>query len=466
MATREYPKVPRRKLLTHSAATVAGVMLGHQSRGGPVSSGLLAGEGLVEITPPLGTELGGFHRRPGNERRVRGIRQRTLARTLVLQQGEIRAAICSLEVACVGREMANRIRAQVAQKTGIPAEHVRVTCTHTHSMPAFCFLRQWGGIPTEYMGTVERRTVEAAARAVEDLAPSELLVGISRAVGGNHNRTTRTFLTDEKFSPQATDATRWLDTMVHALLLPRAGKRTLCWYHFSAHAVCYADEEAGPDWPGEVAELVRQNEKLDPGFLQGHCGDVNPGNGKDWRGEIRQTVSAIYPAVKEAIAKAERVPCVPLRSLREEFRIPYDLDRFRGWLQRYRQDPKACASGEWVDAGFAEDWYRGNAGRDLNETHLPVSLSALRLGELAMLFHPTELYSFYGLAIRRDSPFRHTLVVGYTDDMVGYLPDPKAYEAGEYAALTVPKILDYPPYTPTAARQMTAAAAKLLARLR
>ncbi len=147
MATREYPKVPRRKLLTHSAATVAGVMLAHQSRGGPVSSGLLAGEGVVEITPPLGTELGGFHRKPGNERRVRAIRQRTLARTLVLQQGEIRAAICSLEVACVGREMANRIRAQVAQKTGIPAEHVRVTCTHTHSMPAFCFARQWGGIP-------------------------------------------------------------------------------------------------------------------------------------------------------------------------------------------------------------------------------------------------------------------------------------------------------------------------------
>lgn len=466
MSSRTEKQVPRRQFLAHTTAGLVGLAVGSIASGADGPASLRAGEAVVDITPPLGIELGGFHRKPGNERRVRAIRQRTLARALVLQQGDTRAAICSLEVACVGRRLADRIRAEVAQKTSIPAEHVRVTCTHTHSMPAFCFLRQWGRIPEEYMATVQQRAVEAACRAQEDLAPAELLVGTSRALGGSHNRTARSWVTDEAFGPEATDSTRWLDTTVHALLFPRVGKRTLCWYHFSAHAVCYADEQAGPDWPGEVAELVRQHDKLDPGFLQGHCGDVNPGDGKDWRGEIRQSVAAIYPAVKEAIAKATPVSCVPLRSLREEFALPYDIDRFRRWLERYRQDPTACAGGEWVDAGFAEDWYRGNAGRDLKETHLPIPLSALRLGELAMLFHPAELYSFYGLAIRRDAPFPHTLVVGYTDDMVGYLPDPKAYEAGEYAALTVPKILDYPPYAPTAARQMTAAAVKLLARLR
>ena len=36
---------------------------------------LEAGEGVTEITPPMGVELAGFHRAPGNERRVTGIRQ-------------------------------------------------------------------------------------------------------------------------------------------------------------------------------------------------------------------------------------------------------------------------------------------------------------------------------------------------------------------------------------------------------
>ena len=103
--------------------------------------------------------------------------------------------------------------------------------------------------------------------------------------------------------------------------------------------------------------------------------------------------------------------------------------------------------------------------RDLRQTHLPATLSAVRLGELAILFHPAELCSCYGLAIRRDSPLRNTLVVGYTDGIIGYLADPKAYQAQEYEAVTVPKILDYPPFTPTAARQLTTAGVAMLKKL-
>jgi hypothetical protein len=144
--------------------------------------------------------------------------------------------------------------------------------------------------------------------------------------------------------------------------------------------------------------------------------------------------------------------------------VPFDLERFQSWQQAYRTDPAKCSSGPWVDAGFAADWYRGNADRDVKQTHLPITLSAIQLGPVGMVFHPSELYSYYGLALARSSPLPHTLVVGYTDGIIGYLTDPKAYEAGEYAAITVPKILDYPPFTATAARQTAAAAADLLRR--
>ena len=86
----------------------------------------------------------------------------------------------------------------------------------------------------------------------------------------------------------------------------------------------------------------------------------------------------------------------------------------------------------------------------------------VRLGEVGLLFHAGGLFSFYGLAIRRDSPFRDTLAIGYTDGCVGYLCDPSAYRTGAYEAFTVPKILDNPPFTPTAARQLTAAALNML----
>jgi len=69
---------------------------------------------------------------------------------------------------------------------------------------------------------------------------------------------------------------------------------------------------------------------------------------------------------------------------------------------------------------------------------------------------------YYGLAIQRGSPFANTIVVGYADGLIGYLADPQAYKAGEYAAIVVPKILDFPPFTPTAATEMTTAAIDLL----
>ena len=196
-------------------------------------TGLLAGEGVVDITPPLGIEMGGFHRPPGKERRIKSIRQPAAVRALVVQFGETQVAICSLDVAAVGQEMAVRVRNEVARQTGIPASNVRVCATHTHSMPGFCFLRQWGAIPKEFMAVVEQRTVEAVRQAKDDLGAAEVALGKCRVTGGNHNRTSKICKTDERFTQNSTDDDRWLDTTLHALLFRRAGKRTLLWYHFS-----------------------------------------------------------------------------------------------------------------------------------------------------------------------------------------------------------------------------------------
>ncbi len=453
----------RRQFL--SAMVGGTAVLGTTPAWAAAAGGLRAGEGLADITPPLGIELAGFHKPPGQERRAKAIRQPCEARALVLTRGPTQVVICSLDTLGVTEAMAGRIQRAAAARTGIPAENIHVVATHDHSMPTFKWVRQWGAVPPEFMAAVEQRSVQAIAAAQADLAPAELSLGKCRATGGSHNRTVKqgAARTDAEFGPQSTDAQRWLDTMLHALVFRRAGKKPdLLWYHFSAHAGCYADEQAGPDWPGEVAREIRKQLGLRPSFLQGHIGDVNPGDGSDWRGEIRQTVAAITPALKQAIAAAspQRVDCLHTRSTR--FNVPFDMERFGQWVEEYRRDPSKCRSGRWVDAGFAADWYRSNERRDPKLKDLPITLSAIQLGPVAMLFHPAELYSYYGLAIRRDSPLRDTLVVGCADGSIGYLPDPTAYQQGEYSALVVPKIIDLPPYQPTAARDMTAAAIALL----
>jgi ribosomal protein S18 acetylase RimI-like enzyme len=59
-------------------------------------------------------------------------------------------------------------------------------------------------------------------------------------------------------------------------------------------------------------------------------------------------------------------------------------------------------------------------------------LTAIRLGEVAVVGIPGEMYARLGLDLRRRSPFRHTIIVGLANEEIGYIPDRKAYEDGGY----------------------------------
>ncbi len=432
---------------------------------GPEASGtpLHVGQGIRDITPPLGIELAGFHRPPGRERRIRGIRQPAEVRALVLRIGQTTAAVVSLDLAALSASFSQQTAQAVEKAVAIPGTHIRLCATHTHSMPTLRYFRQWGALNSEYAEKVQKATVEAVRAAVEDMAPAQMRIGRARVEGGNFNRTTKQWKTDADFTQDSTDAQRWLDTMLHLLHFRREGKPELVWYHFSCHPVCYQDEQAGPDWPGLVAQMAKADGLPTVCYLQGHAGDVNPGDGQRWIGEADPTAKAVYAGLKKALQSTEpvEVPFVQVKTKLVD--LPLDIELFRQWIEQYRADPEQCNKGLWVDAPFAADWFQGASKWDLNQKVLPVRMSAMALGrELGLVFHPAELYSYYGLAIRRDSPFRHTLVVGYTDDCIGYLPDPKAYLAGEYAAMVVPKIVDLPPYRPETAQVLAKEAVQLL----
>jgi neutral ceramidase len=135
-------------------------------------------------------------------------------------------------------------------------------------------------------------------------------------------------------------------------------------------------------------------------------------------------------------------------------------------LAEYRADPAQCTKGPWVDGEFAREWHEVMSKWDLEQTTYATPISALRLGDVALFFHPGELYSVYGLTLRRDSGFRDTLVIGYVDDLIGYVPDPTAYAKGEYSAMVVPKIMSLPCYKPEVGRALTAQGLELLRQLK
>jgi neutral ceramidase len=426
-----------------------------------------AGEGVTDITPPLGTELAGFHKPPDKERRSTAVRQPASARALVLgnlSDPAYEFAIVSLDVCAVSQEFCSDVKKTISRRIGIPAENIRIGATHTHSMPTLRYFMQWGRLPEDYRQMVATQIVQAVSLAKKDLRPAKLFLGKEPVERASHNRTSQSFKTEDLFTKDSTDEERWLDRTLHALYFVREGAPNLLWYQFSAHPVCYADQSAGPDFPGLVASKMKAAAGISPSFLQGHCGDVNSGTSD--RGDAEKVSDAIVKSLQQAIKNTRPVDVTRVRQVTGTFQAPLDTEFHKRQLEEYHADPTNCVKGVWVDAEFAREWYETAAKWNLAQDSYPTPISALALGDVALLFHPGELYSVYGLTIRRDSPFRDTLVIGYVDDLIGYVPDPKAYAAKEYAAIVVPKILSLPCYKPEVGRALAAASLDLLQKLK
>ena len=453
------------RLNLHLTLLVASGMLLWAGTLGSFAQGFRAGEGVTDITPTAGTELAGFHKPPGKERRSTGVRQPANARALVFANSPAKTyAIVSLDVCAVSQEFCQEVKTRIARTSRIAAANIRIGATHTHSMPTLRYFRQWGRLPQDYRDMVATRIVEAVELARKDLAPAKLFLGKERVVGASHNRTIEQYKTDEFFTQESTDAERWLDRTLYALYFVRQGTgRNLLWYQFSAHPVCFADEMAGPDFPGLVASKMKTQNGLSASFLQGHCGDVN--SGTSGRGDAEVVSDAVVTALRQAIKSPREVNVNEIRQVTGTFHAPLDIEFHKQQLAQYRADPTQCTNGPWVDKDFAREWHDVASKWKLSRTSYATPISAVRLGDVALFFHPCELYSVYGLTLRRDSPFPDTLVLGYVDDLIGYVPDPNAYAKGEYSARVVPKIMSLPCYKPQVGRELTAAGLELLRKL-
>jgi hypothetical protein len=144
-------------------------------------------------------------------------------------------------------------------------------------------------------------------------------------------------------------------------------------------------------------ELQRRRPGTKVLFLQGACGNINPPN-------IERSAAGARAYGRKLAALAERAldNLAPLRG------GELDLRWTTIWL------PARTLQGQPDPRGRL------------------VRIGALRLGEAAFVFLAGEPFVEIGLAIRRASPWPFTVVVGYADDYIGYIPTDEAFQNGGY----------------------------------
>src|SRR5262249_25903250 len=90
---------------------------------------LRVGAAASNITPPLGENIvGGFSPSPSTN-----VHDELHARCLVLDDGKTRLALVVCDLLGIHRLVSDEARRIIAERSKIPASHVLISATHTHS---------------------------------------------------------------------------------------------------------------------------------------------------------------------------------------------------------------------------------------------------------------------------------------------------------------------------------------------
>jgi len=432
---------------------------------------LRAGYASVDITPPVGTDLTGFNARSGP---CEGTLDPLEARALVFEDSAgNRAALVTCDLIGLGKHLVAWVRRRVMKAAGIPEASQLYNCSHTHAGPETGVLSTIGVPDPTYLARLQDQLVEVVIRAAQALAPATFRMGMGDVPDGLAiNRVYR-----HQGRPEA------YDRQISVLRVEQDNGgplATLVAFACHATALGHTERHAATDYVGPLRRALEEAGAGPVLYVNGCGGDVNPAS-MDRRG--REAAEALgtglagvaLPLWRDAAPIEDAPSNVRLRSAQEWVTLPYHAlrgpDEAATLLRLGRERLAGTTVGtpdyrlaRVVDMDYAQRLLRLHYGSEtLPEVRAEVQ--ALRIGPLAIVGLPGEIFSSIGRAIKDASPFEApcTIMAGWSNENAGYVPDHAAYGVASYEADTASRWYGHPaPWAPEAGDVLREAALRLL----
>lgn len=385
---------------------------------------MLLGTAAVDITPPVGTLMAGSLR----PRASVGVDDPLLCKAMVLDNGQTRIALVTLDLIAWTRHRSDASRAAIAAQTGLAPENVLINCSHTHSGPytdESIFLDPEGTLDAGYLERVATAISEAVDQAARD--PRAVRVGTVKTALGGVARNRRLL------RPDGSAINVWLAKPEERETLPLAGpndENLLAWvffagerpvaalWNYTVHVNAHFGTRFSADYPGRVAAALREEFGADffTLFLPGTCGDINNTVGfetisREACAAMKAVVQQARPGASDALGAVWREVTLGVRD-----REPFQAEEIQA---------------KWPD-GFDVFENEDRLLKAAPQDEVVTVVQALRLGEGAIAGTPGETFAQLGLDIKARSPYAFTAAVELCNDIVGYIPTREAFKQGGY----------------------------------
>ena len=375
----------------------------------------------VDISPQTPQWLMGY-----GARKSTGVHDPIFHKVAVLDDGATQVFLVSSDLCLFSPTVYDEVAAELKSALGIEPRNFWWTVTHTHSAPEFgppgmydVLLKGRSDHPwdRDYYAFVKTALVSAVRDARAKLEPARIAIGagMSRA---NINRRARDLDGTISLGLNPDGIT---DRQVGVIRLERPDGSPLGLIaNYSMHATVLGGTmlQVSADAPGVVSTFVEKEFGAPMLFINGAAGNLAPiytvqelrrAHLGEFRVLLGQRILETNTALGAGTADVK-------------------LHSAETWLETPRK-----AGLDWTDnlKAYAA---KTPAGADL----VRVPLRFLRLNDTVIWAAPVEMFCEISLAIRHDSPFRHTFYFGYTNGWLGYLPTALAYQEGGYEPRTSP----------------------------
>lgn len=418
---------------------------------------LQAGAAALCVTPPEGTSLLGYFMKIGD---VKTVHDDLFAKALVLDDGQSRIALVICDMTVIGERTFGRAKKRIEQRIGLPANHVMMACTHTHSACRVPLLESDQDL--QYVDQLVEGLAEAVCLAVDNLAPAEVAVGSVNVPEYAFNR--RWYMKPESIPADPfglkEDRVRFNPPRGHADLIEPAGPvdpevSILAVRHtdgqplallanYSLHYVGgFRRAEVSADYFGVFSRKIKEllgAESGKPAFvgMMSNATSGNIGAGVDFRTKGGKKY-APYERMEEVGTKIAEKVAAAMDGLQYQrtVRVASKETTIEVGVRRPNSARLAWAREVLATPGLhGHHWSRNYAQEALYLSEWPetvsVKLQAFRIGDCLIGAIPSEVFAETGLAIKAAMPTEDAFVVELANQYYGYLPTKEQHNLGGY----------------------------------
>lgn len=426
---------------------------------------LQAGFARININPPLGIGIVGYF----IPRFAKGFLDDLEASAMVLSFQDTKVALISVDCCYFVQPLVEECLDAISRATGIPAENIFLSATHTHTGPimqASSSLAPGSDEETNirYIQFLVSRLTDVVTLALADLKPAKMGHITGRApervayIRRYKMKDGSTCTCPPINDPNIDHPIGELDQRVHVLRFDQENGNDIILVNYGLHADTVNGELISADWPGWMRRTVEKTlDNTRCMFFAGAEGDVGSTNVHPMPGDMNDTEisfdnemkspgmarfvgRALAGTVLQVYDKAAYTDVNSLRIVKRTIHIPSNrpLPEQLPLAHQYKELHEAGRDAEIPFTAMELTTVVAEALRMCRLENGPdtfeMELTGVQIGPVALLGIPGEPFTDIGVALKATPGWEQILPCALTNGSSGYFPMQSAYDEGGYEA--------------------------------